>query len=529
MRARQWLFLCFLLVLGFTPQVVLGQSPTTDETCPALVKKALEDVGNNCDALDRNSACYGFNRVDAAFFEAQEEGFFSTPSDRTGLNLVQSIETAPLSSALDLWGIATLNVQANVPGSLPGQAVVFMLMGDVEIENAVEPAEAYTPADPIDVTVLAAANMRSGPGTNWNIVGSVPRGEVVPVDGLNAGQDWVRVLYNDILGWMSRDLVQPEVQGSLSDLPVIDETKRTPMQAFYFRTGVGGLECVESPPSVLVVQGPNNVRVDITANGADITIGSTIALTLTEDNKMQLFVLSGSATVDGVVIPAGFMTQIQLSEDGRSPIGPWEGNRPMTAEEINQFLPLQNIPVNLLHYEISLPTLQQIAQILAAIQAGSGGGSRTIIIGKLVDEDGDGIPDSTDDGRTLIDQDGDGIPDITEDGQKLIDTDDDGIPDGIDDTPPGEEATEEPGIGPIVLIPGQYETGGGCQISGGAPVTDVAADGSGFTWGRVRFNRAGDGVYYAGSILAVVIAPDRFRVGGLNSDACVADWVRVGP
>lgn len=495
MRVRHWFLVCFLSFLALSPQAVLAQSPTTDETCPALVKKALEDVGNNCDALDRNSACYGFNRVDAAFFEPQPEGYFSTPSDRTGLSLVQNLRTAPLSSELNLWGIATLNVQANVPGSLPGQAVVFMLMGDVELENAVMPEEAFTPADPIDVTVLAAANMRSGPGTNWNIVGSVPHGEIIPADGLNAAQDWVRVLYDGIFGWMSRDLVQPEVQGSLNTLPVIHETQRTPMQAFYFRTGFGGLECIESPPSVLVVQGPDNVRVDINANGADITIGSTIALTVTEGNKMQLFVLSGSATVDGIVVPAGFMTQIQLSEDGRTPVGPWEGSRPMTAEEINQFRSLQDIPVNLLHYAISLPTLQQIAQILAAIQTGGGGAS--------AGDEGDPTPAPTD-----------------EDG--------DGIPDEPGDTPEGD-FTEEPGSGPIILIPGQYETGGGCQIAGGAPVTDIAPDGSGFTWGRVRFNRSGDGVYYAGSILAVVLASDRFRVGGLNSDACVADWVRVGP
>ncbi len=51
------------------------------------------------------------------------------------------------------------------------------------------------------------------------------------------------------------------------------------MQAFYFRTSISGTQCTEAPNS-LVVQGPQDVAVDITANGADIRLGSTIALYL---------------------------------------------------------------------------------------------------------------------------------------------------------------------------------------------------------------------------------------------------------
>ena len=531
MRLLRLLPAILLALVLLAPHAAQAQTAITDSTCPALVQKALEDVGNNCDSLDRNNACYGFNRVDAAFFESQPENFFTSPADRTALNILQAIQTAPLNSDQSLWGIATLNVQANVPGSLPGQAVVFMLLGDVEIENAVQPEDAYIPGEPVNVNVLTSANMRTGPSTNWNIVRGVPRAAVVAVDGVNPARDWVRGLYEDSVGWMSRDLVQPEVEGSLDNLPVIDNQSRTPMQAFYFRTGFGGLECVESPPSVLVVQGPNSVRVDINANGADITIGSTIALTVTDDGKMQLFVLSGSATVDGVVIPAGFMAEIQLGPDGKSVVGPWGGSRPMTADEINQFLPLQNIPENLLNYPITLPTLQQIAAVLVAIQQQQGGGDVTVIIGNLVDTNGDGIPDTTQNGQPLLDNNGDGIPDTTQDGQPLVDTDGDGIPDGIGQVPEDTTGGDDGGFigGGTILQPGQYETsGGGCQLQGGAPVSDIAPDGSGFTWGRVRFSRAGDGIYYAGSILAVILSPTSFRVGGVNSDACVTDWVRVG-
>ena len=167
MLSRRFIILLLVgLLLLAAPTVLHAQTAITDATCPALVQQALEDVGNNCDALDRNNACYGFNRVDAAFAQEQPEDFFSTPADRAVLNSLASIQTAPLDSDLELWGIATMNVQANVPGSLPGQAVVFMLLGDVAVENAVPPEEAFTPAEPINVTALVNANLRSGPGTN---------------------------------------------------------------------------------------------------------------------------------------------------------------------------------------------------------------------------------------------------------------------------------------------------------------------------------------------------------------------------
>src|SRR5690606_5248983 len=146
---RKLMILLILLGLLVLAPQMLAQQQVTDATCPVLVQQALEDVGNNCDSLERNNACYGYNQVEAAFFDEQPEAFFSTPSDRAALSILQTIQTAPLSTEESLWGIATLNVQANVPGSLPGQAVVFMLLGDVEIENAVTPEDAFVPVEPV--------------------------------------------------------------------------------------------------------------------------------------------------------------------------------------------------------------------------------------------------------------------------------------------------------------------------------------------------------------------------------------------
>lgn len=367
MASRRLLFLCVVVLAAAAAPAAVQPQAVPSASCPALVQQALREIGSNCDALGRNTACYGFVRVDATFQGEQPPDFFTAPADQAGLSVLQSIQTVPLDTSRREWGIAVLNVQANLPTSLPGQAVVFLLFGDVSVENAVGPADVYTPAEPVSATVLVSANLRSGPSTASSVLASVPAGTQVLADALSADAAWARVLVGDLPGWISRDLVRPEVAGTLAALPVVTARSRTPMQAFTFRTGARGLECSEAPPSVLVIQGPQNARVDITANGADIRIGSTIALFITEDNFLQLVTLSGQAEVGGIIIPAGFTIFAPLSPDGAAIVGGWTGFRPLTADELRALEPLEGIPANLLHYALELPTLADIARTQAAI------------------------------------------------------------------------------------------------------------------------------------------------------------------
>ena len=112
-----------------------------DDACPALVATALEAVGDNCADLARNQACYGHAQVRAAFWQPRVDLRFRQPADRVPLLDLRSISTAPLDPLAGTWGLATLHAQANLPQTLPGQAVTFLLMGDATLENAVPPGE----------------------------------------------------------------------------------------------------------------------------------------------------------------------------------------------------------------------------------------------------------------------------------------------------------------------------------------------------------------------------------------------------
>src|SRR5687768_6811249 len=93
-----------VIILGFASYSV--QAQTDNAACPALVEQALFELGSNCSALDRNSACYGYNLVDAAFSQPVADDFFSKPSDRSELVTLKTIQTTPLDLALEQWGIA---------------------------------------------------------------------------------------------------------------------------------------------------------------------------------------------------------------------------------------------------------------------------------------------------------------------------------------------------------------------------------------------------------------------------------------
>jgi hypothetical protein len=378
MQRRLVTILCLMLTLAglaFSTKRGVTQD-TSGKNCPTLVVQALKEVGDSCGGLGRNSACYGFNRVNATFSDTVAEDFFSKPSDQSKLKQLQSINTAALNESLKEWGVAVMSVQANIPDSLPGQAVSFILLGDVQVDNAVPADQAVSPAaNPIAFTTLNQSNIRSLPTTNSNVIGSVAGGSTLSADAINPTKDWLRVVFNDATpGWISRALVKSD--GDLDSLPVFANDSRTPMQAFYFKTGIGSPSCTKAPDA-LVVQGPDKVGVDITANGANIHIGSTIALRTVEGNKMQVFTIHGEAKVNGVVIPIGFVTTVQLSEDGKTVIGVPEPPRPITQEELDELQWLELIPSDLLNYPINVPDTEFQEPVPTRVPSGNSTGGTT--------------------------------------------------------------------------------------------------------------------------------------------------------
>ena len=358
---RKIFFLLFSIFISVG--LTLGQG-----ACSILVEQALQAVDDNCSELNRNTACYAYNQVQATFLQDVPTDFFTTPADRADLLYLDTIQTAPLDEVNDLWGIAMMSVQANVPNTLPGQAVIFMLMGDVQVENAVAPEDVYEPVDAIPVTTLvASSNIRQSPSTNGFVLGVAPLGTEFDADGLSTDSQWVRIIFDEQPAWISRSIIDSE--SSLSELPIINDTNRTPMQAFYFSTGAGVSTCNEAPDS-LMIQGPNSLEVAINANGVDINIGSTIVLESSGENQMSITAINGYARIENIRVPGGYTIDAQTDDDGNILPETLARLRPMEDDKIERFKSLEKIDGETINYQLQVPTRAEINIVQSELEAG---------------------------------------------------------------------------------------------------------------------------------------------------------------
>jgi hypothetical protein len=371
---RVIMILSMVFILLFSTLVATAQ---TSGVCPGVVEQALNQLGTNCASLNRNSACYGFNNVEAEFNVPVADNFFTVTNDRAELLTINSIETGDLDLQNDEYGVSLLNVQANLPGTLPGQGVIFVLVGGTKVVNDVAPEDAVIPQTTLQITTTADSELRTYPNVGGfptsEVIGTVAAGSSAAADAIDPTGAFVRVAVNGTAGWIDASATSED----RSTLTVVGPENKSPMQAFFFRTGIGGVTCDEVP-SVLAVQGPNNASVDINADGVEVRITSTIVLqTLppgaNPPTTLQLTTLHGMAiiypgTPNAIIVPPGFAISIALSpvgEDGFSQtvVGDWSPLRPLSQDEIESLQMLELIPANILNYGFDVPSVIQASGV----------------------------------------------------------------------------------------------------------------------------------------------------------------------
>ena len=314
MSRRLWIILVSLLIALPGLPILPAQAQGGADSCPAYVTDALSELDTTCAETGRNEACYGNVQLTAAFWPGVEPPAFSAPADRVNVAQIQTLTGSALQPDVPSWGLGVMQLQANLPDTLPGQNVTFLLVGDVTVENQVPPEEARAPVTPVDVSATTGVNLRAGPGTNYSLVGSIAAGTTLPAVGLNEAGDWVQVIQPDGQHvWISRQLVQ--TAGDLSTLPTTaGEVPLGPLQAFAFSTGLSAPDCTDFLPDHLLIHSPQGQEVTFEANGVHFSLGSTVALRSPDQASMTVTTFAGRAVLDGqppgsdpftLVIPAG--------------------------------------------------------------------------------------------------------------------------------------------------------------------------------------------------------------------------------
>ena len=398
MKTLRSILLFVVLILSVNP----NSQPTSsaqNATCLDVNLPAFVETAHYCQDVSVNTICRGSDHVYATFRQPVATGFFTLPGDRSALSLLGTLHTSSDVDTEEGWGVAVIRSAFNLPQTLAAQhGVVILLLGDATLTNRVDSALESVPSEPVEGQVSARgnANVRVGPSPNSAIVGSLSNGTHLLVDGRSADGEWLRVLFEqNQVAWISRSVVSVNDIGSL---PVVNNQQLTTLQSFELVTETNAESCSSG---LLLVQSPQHYQIHFIVNGADVSIASSAALRshqmdfgqlsedrtlmtafdhvptdLSEDSKCkvtQLIVVDGSASLNNgsLPLPTGFTAFSIACEDL---VLPWGFSRPATSDELNSLQSLEGIPDSLLNYAITLPTQQQIQQILQAIEQSQGGG-----------------------------------------------------------------------------------------------------------------------------------------------------------
>lgn len=354
MKSRGMLLVIAAMMLGAAPPA-LAQGD--GDACPALVMEALVLVDEACAGLGRNLACYGHTRVEAAGWDEAPLAFVES-GDTVEVGDLASLATFPLDVETGEWGVAVLALQADLPGTLPGQAplpgqaVTFVVFGDVELVSEVTPEDmAAEPPPTCEAanTGTGSLNVRSGPGTGYAALGVLAAGETVTADGRNPAGDWLRFSQEGETGWVYAPLVTLDCAVDVLDMVEGEASAAAytaPMQAFALTTGFGEPPCAEAPRDGLLVQAPRDVTVHFRINGVEVAVGSTGLLALQDGGAVQVSTFDGAIAVTA----AG---ETQTVEPGYRVVA--EAGVPPTEPQPYPYEEVLAVPVDLLPEPVSIP------------------------------------------------------------------------------------------------------------------------------------------------------------------------------
>jgi hypothetical protein len=333
----KWLFFTFLAVFCVVP-IVAAQAD-----CPAIVTTALNTALEVCTDVGRDQACYGNVSLQATPRANTPEFSFEQAGDVVNLADLEAITLNSMSLEDASWGIALMEIQANIPDESP-ENVTLVMFGNVNVaNNAVNVVE-------IPMTATGNVNVRLRPLTDENnVMVSLTPGQEVIANGRLADNSWIRIeVEADArgIGWVSADFLAST--GDIDTLNVVEPgtPQYRPMQAFTLATGVDDSPCTETPNSGILIQTPSGVgEISLLINEVNIRLGSTVYLQAAQ-NYLTVNVLEGFATLDSTGttqgVPAGSFAQVPLDANGLANGAP-SHPQPYTLASFNA-LPLSLLP-----------------------------------------------------------------------------------------------------------------------------------------------------------------------------------------
>jgi hypothetical protein len=328
------------LLLFFIPAFAYYEPPeTAAQNCEPLWQNARAVIGNRCTQSQNDDyICYGNGtlQINPPFSQPFSQPGHTAPLDSS----IQQTLTAGPWDELGRWGLAWFKVrtirETDVAGFLPGQAVVFIVFGDVTITDITGRASRVRNA----LQAACSAHIRPGSTTfggsyvralpdpefrqecrrgvgscrdKDNLLRFIPEGESHPLQvlGIRSGRgDTLLVRDTFVTGWIT---ASPRFINhsacDLNSLPgfndsAIDDALDSPAQlsgynTFTIRGGTPAGRCGGAyMPSGVLIHNPTHQRVSFTVNRARIEMASTIFIeSISGTDAVRVHVLQGQVNI----------------------------------------------------------------------------------------------------------------------------------------------------------------------------------------------------------------------------------------
>lgn len=291
--------------------------PVVAADCPTLVKQALAATDAICQETGKNEACYGNIRLKATPISSDGNFTFSQPGDHMNVSNIKSLQLSPMTLDTGEWGVALMNIEANLPASKPAN-VTLLAFGDVTIENNVP---SPTTLD-VSVTGKSAINVRLVPNLKAGVIGTIKPNQAVTAVERLTDSSWIRVKLadSDQTGWVKSEFISSSGDIKTLNIAAATQPHYRPMQAFTFKSGNESQSCAEIPKDGLLIQTPEGSgEVQLWINQVVVKLGSTVYFQAQASGNMTVTTVEGHATVtaNGVTrtAVAGSNVQIKLDED----------------------------------------------------------------------------------------------------------------------------------------------------------------------------------------------------------------------
>ena len=200
----------YALALPLLLVFALLTADAQEAVCNEIVAQALLDLSENCGELERNSLCVRpFSSVDASFTKDSGLIEFDRSGSRAPLAQLESLQTSGLDVGNGHWGLAIMNLQANLSQSRPGSGVIILLGGDAALAHDVDVSQIDEIGESLSTVALEPTTRFAQAATIAAELGQLQKDEIALVDARTSTGEWLRVVVDGTVSWVERDRLAP--------------------------------------------------------------------------------------------------------------------------------------------------------------------------------------------------------------------------------------------------------------------------------------------------------------------------------